>query len=133
VAVAAPGAGRRGAAVVTVVNGMAASGGVAEGPARVLRSAADIAQIRDGEVLVTTVTSPAWLPAFERIVAVVTDIGGIMSHAAIVSREYGLPAVTGTAVATAVISTGCVVLVDGDRGAVTVLRVHGDSATQEAR
>jgi pyruvate,water dikinase len=56
-----------------------------------------------------------------------------MSHAAIVSREYGLPAVTGTAVATAVISTGCVVLVDGDRGAVTVLRVHGDSATQEAR
>jgi pyruvate,water dikinase len=118
---------------VTVVNGMAASGGVAEGPARVLRSAADIAQVRDGEVLVTTVTSPAWLPAFERIVAVVTDTGGVMSHAAIVSREYGLPAVTGTAVATAVLSTGCVVRVDGDRGEVTVLPVHGDSATQEAR
>ena len=56
--------------------------------------------MRPGEILVCTITSPAWAPIFSKIAATVTDIGGIMSHAAIVSREYGLPAVVGTGTAT---------------------------------
>ena len=77
-------------------SGMAASPGVVEGLARVIRSADDLGQIEEGEILVTPVTAPSWAPVFGKIRATVTDIGGMMSHAAIVCREYGLPAVTGT-------------------------------------
>jgi pyruvate,water dikinase len=103
------------------LTGMAASPGVAEGPARVISSPAQIAQVRDGEILVAPLTAPSWAPIFSRIRATVTDIGGIMSHAAIVCREYGLPAVTGTASATARIRTGQRIRVDGNTGRVTVL------------
>ena len=61
-----------------------------------LRGLGDLDTVRPGEILVCTITSPAWAPIFSKIAATVTDIGGIMSHAAIVSREYGLPAVVGT-------------------------------------
>ena len=77
------------------LRGFAASPGVAEGPARVIMSADDIGQLQDGEILVAPITAPSWAPAFGTIGAAVTDIGGMMSHAAIVCREYGLPAVTG--------------------------------------
>ncbi len=80
----------------TVLNGAAASPGTVEGIARVVRSAAEIADVRDGEILVCGSTSPAWAPIFSKIRATVTDVGGVMSHAAIVCREYGLPAVVGT-------------------------------------
>ena len=66
-------------------------------------------------------TAPRWAPVFRRIAATVTDIGGMMSHAAIVCREYGLPAVTGTAFATKSIKTGMRLRVDGDNGVVTIL------------
>src|SRR5438132_168498 len=79
------------------LTGMAASPGVAEGPARVISSPAQIDQVRDGEILVAPLTAPSWAPIFGRVRATVTDVGGIMSHAAIVCREYGLPALTGTA------------------------------------
>ena len=103
------------------VRGYAASGGVVEGVARVLRDVNEIGQIRDGEILVCPVTAPSWGPVFGKIKAAVSDIGGTMSHAAIVAREYGMPAVVGTGQATKRIRTGQHVRVDGDRGIVTIL------------
>jgi len=103
------------------LKGFAASPGVAEGPARVIASAAEIGQVQDGEILVAPLTAPSWAPIFSKIEATVTDIGGMMSHAAIVCREYGLPAVTGTAFGTKNITTGTMIRVDGNEGTVTVL------------
>ena len=103
------------------IQGYAASPGVVEGVARVLRSVNDIGQIRDGEILVCPVTAPSWAPVFGKIKAAVSDIGGTMSHAAIVAREYGMPAVVGTGHATRRIKTGQRVRVDGDRGTVTIV------------
>ncbi len=103
------------------LNGAAASPGTVEGPARVVRSVREIADIRDGEILVCGSTSPAWAPIFSKIRATVTDVGGVMSHAAIVCREYGLPAVVGTGRATSQIHTGQMIRVDGTAGVVTLL------------
>src|SRR5215472_13433400 len=103
------------------VRGYAASSGLVEGTARVLQDVNDIGQIRDGEILVCPVTAPSWGPVFGKIKAAVSDIGGTMSHAAIVAREYGMPAVVGTGQATKRIRTGQRVRVDGDRGVVTIL------------
>jgi phosphohistidine swiveling domain-containing protein len=104
-----------------VVRGYAASPGVVEGIARVLSTVREIGQVRDGEVLVCPVTAPSWGPVFGKIAAAVSDIGGTMSHAAIVAREYGMPAVVGTGQATTRIRTGDRVRVDGDRGIVTII------------
>ncbi|MBV9005218.1 MAG: hypothetical protein JO181_11215 [Solirubrobacterales bacterium] len=101
--------------------GAAASPGVIEGVARVVRSVNEVADIREGEILVCGSTSPAWAPIFSKIKATVTDVGGVMSHAAIVCREYGLPAVVGTGRATAQIRTGQTIRVDGTAGVVTLL------------
>jgi len=103
------------------LSGAPASPGEGEGPARVVRGLGDLDTVRAGEILVCTVTSPAWSPIFSKIAATVTDIGGIMSHAAIVSREYGLPAVVGTGTATSRISTGQRLRVDGTTGVVTIM------------
>jgi pyruvate, water dikinase len=103
------------------LSGFAASPGVAEGIARVLTNADQVADIQDGEILVAPLTAPSWAPIFRRIAGTVTDSGGMMSHAAIVCREYGLPAVTGTAFATKQIKTGMRVRVDGNNGVVTIL------------
>jgi phosphohistidine swiveling domain-containing protein len=103
------------------IHGYAASPGVVEGVARVLRSVNDIGQIREGEILVCPVTAPSWAPVFGKIKAAVSDIGGTMSHAAIVAREYGMPAVVGTGHATKRIQTGQTVRVDGDRGIVAII------------
>jgi pyruvate,water dikinase len=103
------------------LSGMAASPGVAEGVARVISGAGELDQLQQGEILVARITTPSWGPVFGRIAATVTDIGGMMSHAAIVCREYGLPAVTGTGSATAAIKTGQRLRVDGSAGTVTIL------------
>jgi pyruvate,water dikinase len=108
------------------LSGAAASPGVVEGIARVVRSFDEISQIREGEILVCGSTSPAWAPIFSRIAATVTDVGGVMSHAAIVCREYGLPAVVGTGRATVEISTGQRLRVDGSQGLVTLLDGEAD-------
>jgi pyruvate, water dikinase len=105
----------------TEIHGYAASPGVVEGTARVLRSVNDIGEIRDGEILVCPVTAPSWAPVFGKIKAAVSDIGGTMSHAAIVAREYGMPAVVGTGHATTRIKTGQRVRVDGDHGIVSII------------
>ena len=103
------------------VRGYAASPGVAEGLARVVRDVNEIGTVQQGEVLVCSVTAPSWGPVFPKIAAAVSDIGGMMSHAAIVAREYGLPAVVGTGHATKLIKTGDRVRVDGNNGTVTIL------------
>jgi pyruvate, water dikinase len=105
----------------SVLEGVAASPGVVEGPARVILSPSELDQVQPGEVLVCPITAPSWAPVFTKIAGAVSDIGGIMAHAAIVSREYGLPAVVGTGFGTKSIKTGQRVRVDGSRGVVTVL------------
>jgi pyruvate, water dikinase len=103
------------------VAGAPASPGTVEGVARVVRTLNELSDVREGEILVTGSTSPAWAPIFSKIKATVTDIGGVMSHAAIVCREYGLPAVVGTGRATSQIRTGQTIRVDGTAGIVTIL------------
>ena len=103
------------------IQGFAASPGVVEGVARVLASVNEIDRIESGEILVCPVTSPSWGPVFGKIKAAVSDSGGMMSHAAIVAREYGMPAVVGTGTATRRIKTGDRLRVDGDRGVVVIL------------
>lgn len=103
------------------LSGMAASPGRVEGVARVIRSADELDQVQHGEILITPVTAPSWAPVFGKLKATVTDIGGMMSHAAIVCREYGLPAVTATGTASTTIKTGQRLLVDGSTGEVTIL------------
>ena len=106
---------------VTELTGFAGSPGVVEGVARVCRSVDDINQLADGEILVAPTTSPSWAPAFQKIRACVTDVGGIMCHAAIVCREYGMPAVVGTGQSTTILQTGMKIRVDGDTGKITLL------------
>jgi len=106
---------------VSEIKGFASSAGVVEGPARVLKRLKEIVDIQPGEILVSPSTNPSWAPVFTKIKAAVTDIGGLTSHAAIVCREYGVPAVTGTGVATSVIKTGDIIKVDGDTGVITVV------------
>jgi pyruvate,water dikinase len=103
------------------IRGFAASSGVAEGVARVVKSVEEIGRLRHGDILVCRVTNPTWAPIFQKIAAAVSDIGGSMSHAAIVAREYGLPAVVGTGTATQKIKDGQRIRVDGGRGVVTIL------------
>lgn len=103
------------------ITGMAASPGVVEGVARVVHDADQLGQVQEGEILVATITAPSWGPVFGKIKATVTDIGGMMSHAAIVCREYGLPAVTGTGNGSTTIKTGQTVRVDGNTGRVEIL------------
>ena len=103
------------------IRGFAASSGIVEGTARVVKSVEEIGRLRDGDVLVCQVTNPTWAPIFQKIAAAVSDIGGSMSHAAIVAREFGLPAVVGTGTATSRIRDGQRVRVDGSRGIVTLL------------
>lgn len=105
----------------TELEGYPASSGIVEGPARVVRSVEEIATVQQGEILVCPVTAPSWGPVFPKIAAAVSDIGGMMSHAAIVAREYGMPAVVGTGHATKLIKTGDLVRVDGNTGKVEVL------------
>lgn len=104
------------------IKGMAASPGVVEGRARVVYHADDLGQVQEGDILVATITAPSWGPVFGKIKATVTDIGGMMSHAAIVCREYGLPAVTGTGNGSTTISTGDLIRVDGNTGRVEILQ-----------
>src|SRR6266851_1757029 len=108
--------------------GLAASPGVAEGIARVVRQVDELSLLVDGEILVCPLTAPSWSIVFARIAAAVSDGGGIMSHAAIVSREYRLPAVDATGVGTRVVRTGDRLRVDGNTGVVTILERAGVAA-----
>jgi pyruvate,water dikinase len=102
------------------LSGIPASSGVARGTARVLRSPDELHLLRQGEILVCVGTTPTWTPAFTKISACVCDGGGTLTHASVVSREYRVPCVVGTGLATQTIKDGDDVTVDGDKGLVTV-------------
>ena len=103
------------------IKGVAASAGQVTAPARLLGGPEDFGQMQPGEVLVAGITTPAWTSLFAMASAVVTDVGGPLSHSSIVAREYGIPAVLGTGAATRRIRSGQNVRVDGDVGTVTLL------------
>ncbi|MDV7693288.1 phosphoenolpyruvate synthase [Pediococcus parvulus] len=104
------------------VRGLAASPGVASGVVHVIDNPKDIDQFKQGEVLVTVMTSPDWVPAMKKAVAIITNNGGMTCHAAIISREMQIPCIVGTrsknTVATEVLKTGDVVTVDAKNGVV---------------
>jgi phosphohistidine swiveling domain-containing protein len=104
------------------LKGVAASPGSVTGPARVLHGPEEFSQMVNGDVLVAPLTTPAWTPLFARAAAVVTDVGGPLSHGSIVAREYGIPAVLGTGAATRRIRSGQMITVDGSAGVVTLLK-----------
>lgn len=106
---------------VKELTGFPGSPGIVQGPARVITSVEELEQVQPGEILVCPITTPSWAPVFARIKAAVTDIGGMMSHCAIVCREYGLPAVVGTGYSTKMFKTGQMLYVDGTTGVVRVL------------
>jgi phosphohistidine swiveling domain-containing protein len=112
---------KSGPAEVTELRGFPASKGVVEGVARVITTVTDISKVQPGEILVCGGTTTEWTPVFGIIKACVCDTGGSLTHAAIVSREYGIPCVVGTAAATQTIRTGDRVRVDGRQGTVQVL------------
>jgi rifampicin phosphotransferase len=104
-----------------VLRGTGASDAVGEGRARVVRDGEAFRNVRPGDVLVATTTTPAWTPLFPSLSGLVTETGGVLSHAAIVAREYGVATVVGVAGATGSIPDGARVRVDGRTGDVTLL------------
>jgi rifampicin phosphotransferase len=114
------------------INGVAASAGQVTAPARVLSGPEDFGQMQPGEVLVAGITTPAWTSLFAMASAVVTDVGGPLSHSSIVAREYAIPAVLGTGVATRRIRSGQSVGVDGDAGTVTLLDGPGTTDAEHS-
>jgi pyruvate,water dikinase len=116
-------------AAVALVRGLGAGPGVASGRVRVLAAASDGARLRTGEILVAKMTSPDWVPLMRRASAIVTDAGGMTSHAAIVSRELGIPCIVGTGDATTKLADGALVTVDAARGVV----LSGAAAPPAAR
>jgi len=106
------------------ITGVGASSGQVTAPARVLAGPEEFGQMQPGDVLVARMTTPAWTTLFAMASGVVTDVGGPLSHSSIVAREYGIPAVLGTGVATQRLSSGQLVTVDGDAGTVTPAPGH---------
>jgi phosphohistidine swiveling domain-containing protein len=105
-----------------VITGLGASGGVVEGIARVVRTIDEFDEVRDGDILVCQMTNPAWVVLFTKIAGLVTDTGGTTSHPAVLAREFGIPAVIGTSVATQRIVTGDYLKIDGTAGRVEITR-----------
>jgi rifampicin phosphotransferase len=108
-----------------LLQGMAASPGRATGLARVVRTERDLDEVRPGEILVAVSTDPAWTAVMGRSAGLVTEVGGILSHAAVVARERGVPAVVGARQATQALRTGDLLEVDGEAGTVKVLARKG--------
>jgi pyruvate,water dikinase len=104
------------------ITGLGASAGVIEGVARVVRTVDEFDQVREGDILVCQMTNPAWVVLFTKIAGLVTDTGGTTSHPAVLAREFGIPAVIGTSVATQRIRTGDRIRLDGSAGQVEILR-----------
>ena len=102
------------------LRGQGISAGVARGPVRVIRRLEDGHRLLPGEILVATATDPGWTPLFGRTAGLVLEMGGMLSHGAVVAREYGLPGVVNATGATKRLSDGQVVTVDGGRGLVFV-------------
>lgn len=112
---------RKQAAVAGQITGIGASPGVVEGIARVVLKEEQFDEVRAGDILVCQMTNPAWVVLFTKIVGLVTDAGGTVSHPAVLSREFGIPAVVGTTVATSQIKSGDRIRIDGTKGVVEIL------------
>ncbi|MGA2666647.1 MAG: phosphoenolpyruvate synthase [Patescibacteria group bacterium] len=111
-----------------ILKGLAASIGLASGPVKIIHSPDQIDEVKKGDVLVTEMTSPDYVPAMKKAAAIVTDTGGQTSHAAIVSRELGIPCVVGSGTATHTLTMGQVVSVDGAKGLVYKGKVSREEA-----
>ena len=103
------------------IHGSSGSAGKVRGTARIIGSIAEAGRLAPGDILVAETTAPPWTPLFATVAAVVTDTGGVLSHCAVVAREYGIPAVVGTQVATIAITDGQTIEVDGDAGIVRIV------------
>jgi pyruvate,water dikinase len=103
-----------------VITGVAASPGTVQGTARVVRTLEEASKLHSGDIMVCEMTVPPWVPVFATVSGVVADSGGILSHCAIVAREFCLPAVVGTHVGTSVIRDGMMLTVDGTKGLVRI-------------
>jgi len=114
-----------------ILQGIGASIGLASGTVKIIHSPDEIDKINPGEVLVTEMTTPDFVPAMRKAVAIVTDTGGKTSHAAIVSRELGIPCVVGSGTATAVLKEGTMITVDGHDGTVYKGKVEGAHSGQK--
>ncbi len=102
------------------LSGIPASQGVTTAPIRVLRTIEEISEVQTGEILVVPRTDPGWTPVFSRIGGLITETGGILSHGAVVSREYGIPAVTNVRQACKKFVTGQIVTIDGNNGLIQI-------------
>jgi pyruvate,water dikinase len=111
---------RSGQAAGSTIKGIGASPGKVTGPASVIHGPEEFDRMKAGDILVANITTPAWTPLFAMASGIVTDVGGPLSHSSIVAREYGVPAVLGTGVATSRIHSGQSITVDGDGGVVTL-------------
>jgi pyruvate, water dikinase len=114
-----------------LVHGLGSSPGTVTGTARIVTKLDQLDKVEEGDVIVTQMTTPDMVPAMKRAVGIVTDEGGMTSHAAIVSRELGVPAVVGTGNATTVIEDGQRITIDGERGSVEAGAVESDAAAEE--
>ncbi|HLZ28709.1 MAG TPA: PEP-utilizing enzyme [Chloroflexota bacterium] len=103
-----------------VITGVAASPGTVQGTAKVVRSLLEASKLQQGDIMVCEMTVPTWVPLFATVSGIVADSGGILSHCAIVAREFRLPAVVGTHIGTAIIKDGMTVTVDGTKGRVRI-------------
>jgi pyruvate,water dikinase len=102
------------------LQGLGISAGVVTGPVRVLHSLSEADRLKPGEILVAQATDPGWTPLFLSASGLIMEMGGMLSHGAVVAREYGLPAVVNVSGATGRLSDGQIVTVDGSRGVVWV-------------
>ncbi|MCR4648360.1 MAG: phosphoenolpyruvate synthase, partial [Lachnospiraceae bacterium] len=102
------------------IKGFAGAAGIVKGKVRVIKDIEHISEVNEGDILVTSATNVGWTPVFSKVSAIVTDIGAPLSHAAIVARECGIPAVVGCGNATTLLHTGDEVIVDGSAGSVKI-------------
>jgi pyruvate,water dikinase len=116
----------------TTLRGFAVSPGQVSAPASVIRSPEDFSRMEPDTILVCPTTTPAWTPLFSQARGLVTDVGGVLAHGSIVAREYDIPAVLGTGVATQRIRSGQRIRVDGEAGTVTLLDAAGEAATRRS-
>src|SRR5439155_15674410 len=112
----------------SVLTGTSACGGRTTGRATVLSDVTQAHRLRAGDILVTRQTDPGWGPIFPLISGLVMERGGMLSHGAIIAREFGIPSIVGVADATRLIPTGATVCLDGDRGSVRVISDRGEPA-----
>jgi pyruvate,water dikinase len=109
-----------------IIRGVPASPGLVQGTAKVVLNLAEASKLQKGDIMVCPMTLPPWTPLFSTVAGVVADTGGILSHCAIVAREYRLPAVVGTVIGTRTIKDGMKITVDGTKGIVRIeSRVKG--------